>query len=450
MRKFAFCCSLLLIVAGRASLAQAPSAPAGDAPVLTLRQAVALAVTQNKQVQISSLDVSKATENIAETKTQRLPQLSTYILAGAPLKPIDFAIPAGVLGTYPATGPIPAQSADIQTPQRMAALVYAAAAQPLSQLYKIGLAIRESKLGEQLASEQLRQSKQDVSRQVKEAYYQIAQTQAAIDSASSTLKYLIELEALTERNLAQETALKADSLSVKTKVSQQRYQLLTLQDTLDTQKETLNRLLGRDLRIAFSVEVQPLEAPAELDLAAAQKEALDQRSEIRQAHLQNNKAELDVRRERAEYIPDISLQVSYLSLPNINFAPQNLFSAGFLLQWQPYDWGLKKHKTEELRSTSKQATLTVQDAEQQVLLDVNTKFRKLVEARALLDTQAIAQEAEREKLRVMMNRYDQKTALLTDLLQQQSALSQADDQYRQSLDSFWTAKAFFESALGED
>jgi outer membrane protein len=177
----------------------------------------------------------------------------------------------------------------------------------------------------------------------------------------------------------------------------------------------------------------------ELDLAAARREASEKRSEIREARLQTKKTELDIRREHAEYLPDISLQLSYISLPNISFAPKNILSAGFLLQWQPFDWGQKKHKLEELKSTSKQAVLSAQDAEQQVLVDVNQKFRKLMEARALLDTQAAVQEAEREKLRVTMNQYREKAALLADLLQEQALVAQADSQYQQALAGFWTA-----------
>lgn len=420
------------------------------AQVLTLNDAVSLALKDNRNVQISSLDVAKAGESTAETKVQRLPQLSTYILAGESLTPIDFTIPKGALGVYPNVGPIPAQNSNISTPRNFNALIYASAAQPLTQLRKIALAIRESHVGEELAAESLRQKKQDTAHQVKETYYQIVQTQTQISSAQESLKYLTELGAETDRNLAEQTVLKSDSLNVKAKLSQQRYQLLVLQDTLASQKEALNRLLGRDLTAEFSVEEQPLPTPEELDLGAARKQAAEQRSEIREARLQTKKTELDVRREHAEYLPDVSLQMSYISLPNINFAPKNILSAGFLVQWQPFDWGQKKHKLEELRSTSRQATLTAQDAEQQVLLDVNQKFRKLMETRALLDTQAAVQETEREKLRVMMNQYREKAALLADLLQQQASVAQADNQYQQSLAGFWTAKADFDRAVGRD
>ena len=157
-----------------------------------------------------------------------------------------------------------------------------------------------------------------------------------------------------------------------------------------------------------------------------------------------------MRRQRAEYIPDVSATFTYASLPNVSFAPQNVLVAGFLLQWQPFDWGQKRHKTESLRDATKQAMLTERDAEQQVLLDVNAKFRALAESRALLDTSALAQEAEREKLRVTTNRYGQKTALLSDVLQQEGAAVQADSDYQKALAAFWKAKASFDRALGRE
>jgi outer membrane protein TolC len=194
--------------------------------------------------------------------------------------------------------------------------------------------------------------------------------------------------------------------------------------------------------------MQPFSDIAESDLEIARKQALEQRPEVREARLQTRSAQLDVRRERAEYIPDLSLQVSYLSFQNTNFLPQNAGNVGFLFQWQPFDWGYKKHKIRELKTTSQQKALSEQDAEQQVLLDVEGKFRKLTQARMLLDAQSDAREAEQAKLREVTNRYAQQTALLPDLLQQQATVSQADAQYQQALAGFWTSRAEFEKAIG--
>jgi outer membrane protein TolC len=157
-----------------------------------------------------------------------------------------------------------------------------------------------------------------------------------------------------------------------------------------------------------------------------------------------------VRRQRAEYIPDFSANFTYLSLPNVSLLPQNVVEAGFLLQWQPFDWGQKRHRIESLKDSVKQTNLTEQDAEQQVMVDVKAKFLKFAEARALLDTNALTQEAEREKMRVVTNRYGQKAALLSDVLQQEAAVVQADADYQKALAGFWSAKASFDYALGRN
>lgn len=419
-------------------------------PVLTIEEAVALAVKGNRQVRSTALSVDAAQQETAALRTSRWPQFQTYVLGGEALRPISFSIPEGALGVYPATGPIPPKDSKVTTPQQFTGLVFAQASQPLSQLWKIHLSLISSKIGEDLARETLRQQRQDTAHSVRDLYYQLAQTQAQIGNAESNEKYLVELEAETERNLAQQTALKGDSLSVRAKLSQQRYQLLNLRDTEQTQKESLNRLLGRDLSNPFSVEVQPMPMPEEIDLQTACREAIEQRTEVRQARLQAKNADIAVRQERAQYIPDVSATITYVTLPNVSFAPQNVLQAGFLFTWQPFDWGQKKHKSASLRDSANQATLSEQDAEQQVILDVHAKFRSLAEARALLDTTALSEEAEREKLRVAVNRYEQKAALLSDALQQEGAVSAASSEYENAVAAFWRAKASFDRSLGRE
>ena len=72
------------------------------------------------------------------------------------------------------------------------------------------------------------------------------------------------------------------------------------------------------------------------------------------------------------------------------------------------------------------------------------------EARALLDTSTLTQEADREKMRVATNRYGEKAALLSDILQQEAAVAQADADYQKALAAFWSAKANFDYALGRN
>lgn len=443
----AFVILFLALAALSVARAQAPDADS-TSPLLTLDEAVRIATGNNLEVRTSALNVSKARETVAQAKTNYYPKIESYLLAGVPLQPLHFTVPAGSFGNFPGGGPNPATNSSITSPVRFGAYIDAGAAQPLTQLYKVKLSVEQARLGTDLAREDVRAQKQEITRQVKGAYYQLAQLQAQVESAKKAVQALMAVSAVTEQRLSAQTVLASDSMTVKAKLKQQRYQLLTLEDDFEVQKQSLNHLLGRDLRTQFTVEMQPVADVAESDLEIARKLALEQRPEVREARLQIKSAQLDVRRARAEYIPDVSLAVNYLSFQNVNFLPQNAGSAGLAVKWQPYDWGYKKHKIRELKHATEQKELTEQDAEQRVLLDVEGKFRKLGETRMLLDAQTDAREAAEEKLREVTDQFTQQAALLSDLLQQQASVSQADAQYQQALAGFWTARAEFEKATG--
>ena len=156
------------------------------------------------------------------------------------------------------------------------------------------------------------------------------------------------------------------------------------------------------------------------------------------------------RAQRAEYIPDVSLSFNYLSPFNVSFLPKNVTAVGFTVNWDVWDWGRKKKELAEKALTIKQAGLAEREAEQQIMVEVGVRLRRLAESRALLEVDELARQTEEEKLRVVMNQYRQNAALLKDTLEQQATLANASAQYREALLSFWTAKADVEKALGEE
>jgi len=239
-------------------------------------------------------------------------------------------------------------------------------------------------------------------------------------------------------------------MSVKARIAQEEYSNLTLRDTLTSQKEQLNSLMGRDVRTDFSVVEIPDATSTEGNLAEAQTKALSARPELQEGRLRLQQAELNRRITKADYIPDVSLTVNNLSLVDVNLLPSNVVSAGVLITWNPMDWGRRKHELATATKQIEQTKNSVNDAESQVLVDVAAKFRKLAESRALSAAAKLQLEAEREKLRVLMNQYQQKIALSKDVLQQRASVESATSQNSQALLSFWAAKADFEKSLGEE
>jgi len=436
--------ALLLLVATPISRAQEP------AKMLTLEEAVSLARSHNRELKQAGLEIHKQQEAFSEAKTQLYPRFDTYFLASELLTPLDFTIRSGALGNFPATGPIPAKNSKIHTPARPVAITSFTATQPLTQLFRIDLSIKQQKLGVELSQQSYFEHEQGLVNEVRRAYYAILRSQGEIESQRAILAYLEELQQLTGRRLQQEAVLKADSLRITAQRTKALYQLTVIQDSLADQKEALNHLMGRDLLAEFTVEMVPASLPEESSVQQARKFAIEMRPEIKAETIKKEKATLETKIEKTWYIPDISVQANYLTAPNISFLPQNVGAVGVLLTWQPWDWGQKRHNIAQKVDAEKQAQLSIDNTREQVLQEVDSTFRRLREARELLAAVQAARDAEAEKLRNEMDAYSHQAIVLSDLLQQQSSVASAEDQYRQALLAFWKARADFERALGEE
>jgi len=417
---------------------------------LALDEAVKIALANNPQVKNAELTASMDEDQVSEARTYRLPSINFYALGSQLLTPVDFTFQQGAFGTYPGVGPIPSTDTKIHTPLRPTFYGIVQVSQPLSQQFKIGLNIRLAKLNKLADEQKLRAQKHSVVNQVKKGYYAILQTQSALAASEENLKFDLELDRTTEQQVAEKAALKAESMVVKAWIGQERYNSLSLRNTLAGQKEQLNSLLGRDIRTDFAVADVPEATGEEANLEAAQVKALSARPELKEGRLRVEQAELNRRVTKAGYIPDVSLSVNNLSLTNVNLLPSYVASAGVLLTWDPLDWGRRKHELAAAGKQIAQAKNSVSDAESQVLVEVAAKFRKLEESRALTVVAKLQLDAERERLRVLMNQFEQKVALLKDVLQQRSSLESAASQNSQALLSFWAAKADFEKSLGEE
>ncbi len=417
---------------------------------LTLEEAVLLARSHNRDLKQAEVEIHKQKEAFSEAKTQLYPRFDAYVLASELLTPLDFTIRSGTFGTFPATGPVPAKDSVIHTPARPVAITSVTVTQPLTQLFRINLSIKEQKLAADLSKQSYFERDHELVNEVRRAYYAILQSQSELESQHALLVYLEELQQLTGRRLQQEAVLKADSLRIAAQRTRALYQLTVIRDALADQEEALNRLLGRDLMEEFTVEMVPASLPEESSLQEARKSAIEMRPEIKAETIKKERAALETKIEKTRYIPDVSIQANYLTAPNISFLPQNLGGAGVLLTWQPWDWGQKRHNIAQKVDAEKQAQLSIDSVRDQVLQEVNSTFRRLREARELLTAAQAARDAETEKLRNEMDAYSRQAIVLSDLLQQQSSVASAEDQYRQGLLAFWRARADFERALGEE
>jgi outer membrane protein TolC len=441
---------LLTIFAFASSIRSLAQEVKQDDPILTLDGAVSTALANNRLVKNSALEAQKFDFQVSTMRSKRLPQFHFSILGGELLQPFDFTFAKGTFGTYPGTGPIPSTDAKVHTPARLTAFMNGSIDQPLSQLYKIGLGIRATELGREIAKEDVRAERQKIATEVRSAYVELVATQAAVDAAGEAVKTLQEAQRVTLRYVSENTVLKGDALEVDARLIKAQYDFSVAENGLAAQHEQLNQLLGRDLATPFRVDFMPEEDATTLSLDEVRQQAIENRPEIRQAHLKEKEADYDRRIAKAEYIPDFGVAVSYTGIQNVQVLPTNVAVAGFALTWEPFDWGRKRNRIREKSNTLAQARNGAQETESQVGVEVGAKYRKWKEASLLLKATRTGHEAAAEQFRVTSNKYQEQAALVRDLLQAQAKSSETAFQYQRALSSYWSSLADLRRAMGEE
>jgi outer membrane protein TolC len=429
-----------------AAVAQTPSR--GDR--LTLDAAIRIAVENNRQVQSARLQVEKAQADVATARTRRLPVFEIDAAGSQLMTPVGFAFPQGAFGEFPGIGPVPATDTTVTVPRRPTVYVSSQVSQPLTQLIRAGLHIRSAAAARDIELERTRAQELSIVNSVKRLYFGILQTESGLIATEEAIALYRELDRTLQVRVAQQVALRGDALDVQFRLAQEELTRTTARNTLATQKEQLNSLLGRDVRHDFEVEGVPELSASADDLDAARTQALERRPDVREARLKLEQADLDRRVKKAERIPDVSVAVSYTSNFNIDILPTNLATVGLKLTWEPFDWGRRGHELAAKSRTVEQARLNVREAEDRTVLEINSRFRTMSEQRARLNVARMAQATSREKLRVKTNQFQLRAALLPDVLQVRAELADADDRYQQALLGFWTAKADYDLAIGQE
>jgi outer membrane protein TolC len=419
--------------------------------VITLSEVVRLAESHDRSIRVAELERDKALREVGVAQTQRYPIFSVTALGSQPLTQLGITLERGSLGVYPHDGPIPGETTTLESPLHFGFIGYASVAQPLTQQYKIGLGIELAKVGVDAAAEQLRAKRHGVVNEVRRLYYGIAQAESGKTMLHATVDFLRQLQRETSQQAVQRVVLQADLLNVKAQLVQAEYELLKLDDPIATQKEQLNRLMGRPIDTPLEIDLSSIVDGEPVSLTDAYAEALSSRPEIRLAKVQQRKTQLERRLASAERIPDVSLSLQ--ALRTVNFSsvfPNSVSSVGLQANWDVFDWGRKGKQVQMKQDAEAQAALELKDTEARVMADVAHQYRRMVEARKAVELAQAFRSANTEALRVTRNRYVQREAVFSEVAKRQSSLAETDHRYTQALMDLATAQADFERAMGRD
>ena len=298
----------------------------------------------------------------------------------------------------------------------------------------------------------------DMLRDVRVAYYDIllAQQQIIVQEASSAL---LEKELNdTRQRFGAGTVPKFNVLRAEVEVGNVRPRLIRARNAFRIAKNNFADLLGENvpreteelmLQLTDNLDMAPLDLP----LSAALARAFEQRTELAALRKVEALRDENVANARAGYKPSVQIFAGY-GARSSQFSSDltdelHGWEAGAQLSWNIFDGFLTRGRVQEAKALRDRVREELAAAERKVELDVRTSYSALNEAQEVLRSQAKVQESADEALRLATARAAAGTATQLDVLNAQTALTEARTTQVQALHDYAVAKARLERAIGQ-
>jgi len=425
-----------------------PASPsAADIRLLTLPEAVHLAISQNRALKIARLKVTENENKKAGEHSAYLPAITNQSNA-LHITDLQFVeIPVGGFGIV-AGIPIPAQGNTL--PQGKLTLYSSGTqlSQPLTQLIRIHQANRIAAAEVAISRDDLKKAENQVALDVHTLYFGILIARLQKQAAEQQSAYAVEHLRESEEDILNGAALKIAAIQDRASLLESQQAVLTAELQLADLTTELNDLLGL-----------PLDTELELDPAV--RASFDQRprEEYVQAawaaHPEILAAEEAVRKARAgviaaktAYIPDITAYARHSYQSGLPFLVTNFGTFGFQLTWDVFDFGKRRAAVLEREAQLAQSEENLRRLKEQVSVGIERSYNKVQRTRNLVQVANQVVKLRQEGERLAGNQLTQGVVLVSERRQATVATYKAEADYLQASLGCLLAWAELEQAVG--
>lgn len=285
----------------------------------------------------------------------------------------------------------------------------------------------------------------DVQTRVKTAYYRYLLATKAEENLTENAEVMRRFAKTTEARYATNKASQSDVLRAQVELSKTLGTLLMLGQEKDAAQAQLNALLDRTPDEPLGTPQDPSLAPLSLTYPDLERIALAQRPEVRAAghHIEHEKANLAA--QRAEYLPDFSLQYSRRTrdgMPGDSIAVLKM-SLPFLYFWRP------RAATRAATAELEHAEAMLRSEQDRTRSDLKTRWSKVQAVGRLVDLYrtSILPQAE-QAVKVTETAYQTERVDFSSLLDSQRALLEFRLDHDQYVSQYGQSVAELEQTLG--
>ena len=425
---------------------------AQNTDVLTLDSCFALARANNAQFKTNQLEVEKAKEVKKQVFTKYFPQVSANYLAYYAAKPM---IEYGVDDIHDDFGEILKaiieflnNNVGLNVPEEIELLQYghsvsAMAVQPVYAGGRVRAGNQLAKLGIEAAELKAEVSERDLLESIESTYYLVVGLQSKVATLESALTLIDSLDRVADVALKAGLVTKNDQLRVA--LERNKYKALQLQ--LNNGIKLASQLLCQEIGIDYPAD--GLKLDNDLEDADFLIEIEDfERPEMRLLQLQIDAEVFYKRLSRGEALPQVGVgatmwygnMITDYKLNGMVFAR---------LEVPITKWWETSHKIKEHNLKIEQYKIMQQDLTEKMSLQEEQSYNQMIEAQALLESDKSALDMAQENYRVAELNYRAGITTITDVLEANALLLQAQNAITDRQITYVSAKRRYHDLTGK-
>lgn len=289
-------------------------------------------------------------------------------------------------------------------------------------------------INEELAANDLSLRTQSTIYHIDHAYWLVVSLKQKQKLAASYRKLVGQLNEDVKKMIVQGVATRADGLKVEVKVNEADMQLTQAENGLALAKMLLCQLCGLPLEENIKLADEDKELTCNIATSNYQtNKTAPERPELRMLQNAIDISKQTTRLARATYLPHVALTGGYLvSNPNMFNGFQKKFAGmwnvGIIVQVPVWNWGEAIYKVRATKTATQMAELNLSDAQEKIKLQINQCKFKLKEARKRLSMTIKNINSADENLRCANLGFKEGVINSTDIMAAQTAWQQAQSQ----------------------
>jgi outer membrane protein TolC len=440
-------CFRLCWLAAAVSLTVPPAFPQNAVRQLSLKEAVQLALSQNRSLRIARLKVTENERQKAGERSAYFPRLTNQSNVIHVTELQNIGIPAGAFGTVRGTL-VPGRNVVIPQGQNTIYSTGTMMSQPLTQLLRIHAQNQIAAAQVSGSKDDLKKAENDVALQVHSLYFEVLITGLQKQAALQQTKYADQNLRESEDAIRNGSALKVAAIKGRAGVLESQQSVLTADLQLDDLNTELDNLLG--LPLDTRLELDP-NVPADFDPHPREEyvqTAWSRNPEVLSAEDTVRKARAGVATAKTAYIPDITAYARQSYQDGVPFLLRNFGEFGLSMNWTVFEFGKRRSEVRTRETQLAEAEENVRRMKDDVATSIEKTYHKLEKAKNMIVVANQVVELRKESERLAENQSVQGEVLISARSEAAAATYKAQADYLQARLGYLLAWAELQQQAG--